>query len=106
MGHSRPNYNSAVSTFCNALFLLCFHNLRREKVSDVNVMEKVVLLLFGEYKLMACFSLGFAFFMDVCSALAGLFIYGIRPRKKKIVYHVKNIKILKKQGLSNKISGS
>ena len=55
--------------------------LRRSKISDINVIEKATFLLFGRYWFTAWFSLGFAFFLDISSLLAGLFIYGIRKKK-------------------------
>lgn len=55
--------------------------LRRNKVSDINVIEKVFFLLFGKYWFIAWFSLGLAVFFDISSLLAGLFIYGIRKKK-------------------------
>ncbi|MFQ6865634.1 hypothetical protein [Blautia sp.] len=55
--------------------------LRRKKVSDINVIEKVFFLLFGKYWFIAWFSLGLAVFFDISSLLAGLFIYGIRKKK-------------------------
>lgn len=61
--------------------------LRRNKVSDINIIEKVWSLLFGKYWGIAWFSLGLAVFFDVSSLLAGLFIYAIS--KKKIQYQRK-----------------
>lgn len=55
--------------------------LRRSKVSDINVIEKAVSLLFGKYWFVAWFSLGFALFFDMSSLLAGLFIYGMQKKK-------------------------
>lgn len=57
--------------------------LQRSKSSDINVIEKVVCLLFGRYWFTAWFSLGIAVFFDISSLLAGLFIYGIRKRKSR-----------------------
>ncbi len=56
--------------------------LRRSKISDINVIEKVSFLLLGKYKFTAWFSLGLAIFFDVSSLLAGLFIYGIQKKFK------------------------
>lgn len=55
--------------------------LRRSKVSDINVIEKAVFLLFSKYWFTAWFSLGFSLFFDISSLLAGLFIYGIQKKK-------------------------
>ncbi len=55
--------------------------LRRSKVSDINVIEKACFLLVGKYWFTAWFSLGLALFFDISSLLAGLFIYGIRKKK-------------------------
>lgn len=57
--------------------------LRRSKVSDINVIEKVCSLLFGKYRGIAWFSLGLAVFFDISSLLAGLFIYGLSKKKAK-----------------------
>lgn len=55
--------------------------LYRDKISDINVIEKAVNLLKGKYRFSACFSLALAIFFDVSSLLSGLFIYGIRKKK-------------------------
>lgn len=52
--------------------------LRRNKVSDINVIEKVSSLLFSRYFFTAWFSFALALFFDLASLLAGLFIYGIQ----------------------------
>lgn len=54
--------------------------LLRNKVSDINIIEKVCSLLFGKYWFIAWFSLALAVFFDLSSLLAGLFIYGISKR--------------------------
>lgn len=54
--------------------------LRRSKVSDINVIEKASLLLVGRYRFTACFSFALALFFDLSSLLAGLFIYGIQKK--------------------------
>lgn len=51
--------------------------LRRTKVSDINIIEKVSALLVGKYWFTAWFSLALAIFFDVSSLLSGLFIYGV-----------------------------
>lgn len=55
--------------------------LRRSKVSDINIIVKTVSLLFSKYWGIAWFSLGLAVFFDIASMLAGLFIYGVSKRK-------------------------
>ncbi len=57
--------------------------LQRNKVSDINIIEKVCSLLFGKYRFIAWFSLALAVFFDLSSLLAGLFIYGISKRTVK-----------------------
>ena len=59
--------------------------LQRNKVSDINIIEKVCSLLFGKYRFIAWFSLALAVFFDLSSLLAGLFIYGISKRTVKDV---------------------
>lgn len=54
--------------------------LRRNKVSDINVIEKASSLLFGKYRFTAWFSFALALFFDLSSLLAGLFIYGIQKK--------------------------
>lgn len=54
--------------------------LRRNKVSDINVIEKASSLLFGRYRFTAWFSFALALFFDLSSLLAGLFIYGIQKK--------------------------
>lgn len=63
--------------------LAILEELNRRKLSDINVMEKAFLLLFGKYWITAWISLFLALFLDVSSLLAGLFIYGIRDRKSE-----------------------
>lgn len=55
--------------------------LKRNKISDINVIEKATALLFGKYWFTAWFSFGLALFFDLCSLLAGLLIYGIQEKK-------------------------
>lgn len=55
--------------------------LRRNKVSDINVIEKASSLLFGRYRFTAWFSFALALFFDLSSLLAGLFIYGIQKKQ-------------------------
>lgn len=59
------------------------NQLRRNKISDINVVEKAVSLLFGKYWFAAWFSLILAVFFDISSLLAGLFIYGIHEKHNK-----------------------
>lgn len=59
-------------------------DVRRSKVSDINIIEKIWALLWGKYRFIAWFSLGLAIFFDIASLLAGLFIYGISNRKKEV----------------------
>lgn len=54
--------------------------LRRNKFSDINVIEKSLHLLTGKYRLAAWFSLALAIFFDLSSLLAGLFLYGIQKK--------------------------
>lgn len=54
--------------------------LRRNKFSDINVIEKVLNLLTGKYRIIAWFSLALAIFLDLSSLLAGLFLYGIQKK--------------------------
>ena len=54
--------------------------LRRNKISDINVIEKASSLLFGKYRFSAWCSLALALFFDLSSLLAGLIIYGIRKK--------------------------
>lgn len=56
------------------------NQLRRNKISDINVVEKAASLLFGKYWFTAWFSLILAVFFDISSLLAGLFIYGIHGK--------------------------
>ena len=56
------------------------NQLRRNKISDINVVEKATSLLFGKYWFTAWFSLILAVFFDISSLLAGLFIYGIHEK--------------------------
>lgn len=55
--------------------------LRRSKISDINVIEKAVSLLTGRYKFTACFSFCLAVFFDACSMLVGLFLYWIQKKE-------------------------
>lgn len=55
--------------------------LRRSKISDINVIEKAASLLTGKYKFTALFSFGLAVFFDVCSLLVGLFLYWIQKKE-------------------------
>lgn len=55
--------------------------LRRNKVSDINVIEGAISLLFGKYCFTAWFSLALALLLDMSSLLAGLFIFGIQKKK-------------------------
>lgn len=59
------------------------NQLRRNKISDINVVEKATSLLFGKYWFTAWFSLILAVFFDISSLLAGLFIYGIHEKHDK-----------------------
>ena len=54
--------------------------LRRNKVSDINVIEKASSLLLGRYRFTAWFSFALALFFDLSSLLSGLFIYGIQKK--------------------------
>lgn len=58
--------------------------LRRNKVSDINVIEKASSLLFGKYCFTAWFSFALALFFDLSSLLAGLFIYGIQKKRLSV----------------------
>lgn len=55
--------------------------LRRDKISDINVIEKAWSLLTGKYKFTAWFSLGLALFFDLCSLMAGLFLFWIQKKE-------------------------
>lgn len=52
-------------------------NLLRNCTTDINVIEKSVNLIQGEYPFAAVFSAIIAVFLDLSSFLAGLFLYGI-----------------------------
>ena len=54
--------------------------LKRNKFSDINVIEKTLNLLTGKYRMIAWFSLVLAIFFDLSSLLAGLFLYGIQKK--------------------------
>lgn len=54
--------------------------LKRNKFSDINVIEKALNLLTGKYRMIAWFSLVLAIFFDLSSLLAGLFLYGIQKK--------------------------
>lgn len=54
--------------------------LKRNKFSDINVIEKALNLLTGKYRMIAWFSLALAIFFDLSSLLAGLFLYGIQKK--------------------------
>ena len=54
--------------------------LKRNKFSDINVIEKALNLLTGKYRMIAWFSLVLSIFFDLSSLLAGLFLYGIQKK--------------------------
>lgn len=55
--------------------------LRRSKISDINVIEKATSLLFSKYFFTAWFSLALALVLDLSSLLAGLFIFSIQKKR-------------------------
>lgn len=58
-------------------------DLLRNCATDINVIERSVNLIRGEYPFAAIFSAIIAAFLDLSSLLAGLFLYGITPPKAK-----------------------
>ena len=56
----------------------------RRELSDINVVEKAVFLLFGKHPFIAWFSLGLALFLDVSALLAGLFIHATSKKNSNI----------------------
>ena len=62
-------------------------DLLRNCATDINVIERSVNLIRGEYPFAAIFSAIIAAFLDLSSLLAGLFLYGINPPKAKKQNH-------------------
>lgn len=61
--------------------------LLRNCATDINVIERSVNLIRGEYPFAAIFSAIIAAFLDLSSLLAGLFLYGIAPHNTKKQNH-------------------
>ena len=58
-------------------------DLVREKLTDINVIEKTCLLLTGKYRLTAIISLVIAFGLDLSSLFAGMILYWMEKCEKK-----------------------